>query len=182
VNNPFHEQNYPSRGPSVRNDIVVAKYVKYRARSDQPSLKGLSHVSRKRLLAKNTKSILSQFSERPVTTLYIDSSLILIETSGYIYSCFTYFYSLYFTQNIGSMQRQYSRTSSSGSSSENLPPRTLARLAREIRDIHKDTPDGINLILDGDCGGSLGELVVSELNLIFPHRDNTFLFEATDIR
>jgi hypothetical protein len=59
------------------------------------------------------------------------------------------------------MYRQYSRTSSSGSSSENLPPRTLARLAREIRDIHKDTPDGIHLMMDGDCGGSLGELVVS---------------------
>ena len=61
----------------------------------------------------------------------------------------------------GSMQRQYSRSSSTGSSSENLPPRTLARIAREVRDLHKNTPEGIKLTFDGDCGGSLGELLVS---------------------
>ena len=59
------------------------------------------------------------------------------------------------------MQRQYSRSASSGSSSENLPPRTLARIAREVRDLHKNTPEGIKLTFDGDCGGSLGELLVS---------------------
>lgn len=61
----------------------------------------------------------------------------------------------------GSMQRQYSRSASSGSSSENLPPRTLARIAREVRDLHKNTPEGIKLTFDGDSGGSLGELMVS---------------------
>ena len=59
------------------------------------------------------------------------------------------------------MQRQYSRSASSGSSSENLPPRTLARIAREVRDLHKNTPEGIKLTFDGDSGGSLGELMVS---------------------
>lgn len=61
----------------------------------------------------------------------------------------------------GSTHRQYSRSVSGGNSSENLPPRTLARIARELRDLHKNTPEGIKLSLDGDCSGSLGELLVS---------------------
>ena len=60
----------------------------------------------------------------------------------------------------GSTYRQYSRSSSS-SSSENLPPRTLARVAREVRDLHKNPPEGIKLTVDGDGAGSLSELLVS---------------------
>jgi hypothetical protein len=58
--------------------------------------------------------------------------------------------------------RPYHR-SSSGSSSENLPPRTLARVAREIRDLHKNPPEGVRLVVDGQSGmpSSLGEVVVS---------------------
>lgn len=58
--------------------------------------------------------------------------------------------------------RPYHR-SSSGSSSENLPPRTLARVAREIRDLHKNPPEGVRLVVDGASGvpSSLGEVVVS---------------------
>jgi hypothetical protein len=59
----------------------------------------------------------------------------------------------------GSLYRQYSR-SSSNASSENLPPRTLARVARELRDLHKSPPEGVTIIVDGD-GGNLGEVVVS---------------------
>lgn len=56
--------------------------------------------------------------------------------------------------------RPYHR-SSSGSSSENLPPRTLARVAREIRDLHKNPPEGVRLVVDGQSGvpSSLGEVV-----------------------
>lgn len=43
------------------------------------------------------------------------------------------------------------------SSSENLPPRTLARVAREVRDLHKNPPEGVRLIDQQ----SLGEVVVS---------------------
>ena len=48
-------------------------------------------------------------------------------------------------------------------SSENLPPRTLARVAREIRDLHKNPPEGVRLVVDGQSGvpSSLGEVVVS---------------------
>lgn len=61
--------------------------------------------------------------------------------------------------------RPYHR-SSSGSSSENLPPRTLARVAREIRDLHKGPPEGVRLVVDGQTGvpSTLGEVVVSDLN------------------
>jgi len=56
--------------------------------------------------------------------------------------------------------RPYHR-SSSGSSSENLPPRTLARVAREIRDLHKNPPEGVRLVVDSQSGvpSSLGEVV-----------------------
>jgi len=58
--------------------------------------------------------------------------------------------------------RQYSSSSNLGSS-ENLPPRTLARLAREVRDLHKIPPEGVRLVLDDDTGlpSNLGELMVS---------------------
>lgn len=57
----------------------------------------------------------------------------------------------------------YARSSSS-SSSENLPPRTLARLAREVRDLHQQPPEGIRMVVDNDTGlpANLGEIMVSE--------------------
>lgn len=59
-----------------------------------------------------------------------------------------------------------SGTSSSAavcSSSENLPPRTLARVARDVRDLVKSPPEGVRLVLDGETGipGSLSEILVS---------------------
>lgn len=57
----------------------------------------------------------------------------------------------------------YSRTNSLGntsSNSENLPPRTLARVAREIRNLQKSPPEGIRLVVDPEtgCAESLGEI------------------------
>lgn len=65
-----------------------------------------------------------------------------------------------------SLYRQYSRGSTSGNSSsaiENLPPRTLSRVAREVRDLIKSPPEGIRLVVDEETGmpTNLGELVVS---------------------
>lgn len=63
----------------------------------------------------------------------------------------------------GSLYRPYSRSSSTGSinSVENLPPRTLARVGREVRDLIKCPPEGINLVVDQETGlpSSLGEIV-----------------------
>jgi hypothetical protein len=65
----------------------------------------------------------------------------------------------------GSLYRQYSRGSSGGSSSsiENLPPRTLARVAREVRDLVKNSPEGVRLVVDNETGlpANLGAVVVS---------------------
>lgn len=46
-------------------------------------------------------------------------------------------------------------------SSENLPPRTLARVARDVRDLVKSPPEGVRLVLDGETGmpGSLSEIL-----------------------
>jgi len=46
-------------------------------------------------------------------------------------------------------------------SSENLPPRTLARVARDVRDLVKGPPEGVRLVLDEDTGmpGSLSEIL-----------------------
>lgn len=46
-------------------------------------------------------------------------------------------------------------------SSENLPPRTLARVARDVRDLVKGPPEGVRLVLDGETGmpGSLSEIM-----------------------
>lgn len=41
-------------------------------------------------------------------------------------------------------------------STENLPPRTLARVSREVRDLHKNPPEGVRLIDQQ----TLGEVVV----------------------
>ena len=48
------------------------------------------------------------------------------------------------------------------SNSENLPPRTLARVARDVRDLVKNPPEGVRLVLDGETGmpGSLSEILV----------------------
>ena len=64
----------------------------------------------------------------------------------------------------GTLYRQYSR-GSSGGSSENLPPKTLQRVAREIRDLHKNRPEGVRLVVDAETGvpGSLGEVLVRML-------------------
>lgn len=62
-----------------------------------------------------------------------------------------------------SVYSQYTRSSSSGSStSENLPPRTLARLSREVRNLQKSPPEGIRLVVDEETGlpTNLGELMV----------------------
>ncbi|KAL7488995.1 hypothetical protein ACHAW6_014579 [Cyclotella cf. meneghiniana] len=45
--------------------------------------------------------------------------------------------------------------------SENLPPRTLARVARDVRDLVKSPPEGVRLVLDVETGmpGSLSEIL-----------------------
>jgi hypothetical protein len=49
------------------------------------------------------------------------------------------------------------------SNSENLPPRTLARVARDVRDLVKSPPEGVRLVLDEETGmpNSLSEILVS---------------------
>jgi len=64
----------------------------------------------------------------------------------------------------GSLYRPYSRsssTSSSISSVENLPPRTIARVSKEVRDLMRKPPGGISLVVDPETGmpASLGEVV-----------------------
>jgi hypothetical protein len=64
-----------------------------------------------------------------------------------------------------SVYHQYSRSSSNVS--ENLPPRTLARLAREVRNLQKNPPEGVRLVVDEESGlpTNLGELLVSPVVL-----------------
>lgn len=63
----------------------------------------------------------------------------------------------------GALYRPYSRSTSTGSVSsvENLPPRTIARVSKEVRDLMKCPPGGINLVVDPETGmpSSLGEVV-----------------------
>ena len=62
-----------------------------------------------------------------------------------------------------SVYRQYTRSSSTSScTSENLPPRTLARLAREVRNLQKTPPEGVRLVVDEESGlpSNLSELMV----------------------
>jgi hypothetical protein len=64
---------------------------------------------------------------------------------------------------------RYSRAGSgSSSTSENLPPRTLARVAREVRDLHKNPPENVRLVVDPATGmpNNLGELMVRSLLLL----------------
>lgn len=53
-------------------------------------------------------------------------------------------------------------------SSENLPPRTLARVSREVRDMMKNVPEGTKLIVDSETGlpQNLGEIMVSKQHSI----------------
>jgi len=48
-----------------------------------------------------------------------------------------------------------------GGCGENLPPRTLARVARDVRDLVKSPPEGVRLVVDEESGmpGSLAEIV-----------------------
>jgi hypothetical protein len=64
--------------------------------------------------------------------------------------------------------RQYTRAGSSSSATENLPPRTLARVAREVRDLHKNPPENVRLVVDPATGmpNNLGELMVRTLCLL----------------
>eukprot|EP00566_Odontella_aurita_P017172 CAMPEP_0113545830 /NCGR_PEP_ID=MMETSP0015_2-20120614/11475_1 /TAXON_ID=2838 /ORGANISM="Odontella" /LENGTH=270 /DNA_ID=CAMNT_0000446231 /DNA_START=285 /DNA_END=1097 /DNA_ORIENTATION=+ /assembly_acc=CAM_ASM_000160 len=49
---------------------------------------------------------------------------------------------------------------SGSGSAENLPPRTLSRVAREVRSLLKDPPEGVKLVVDPETGtpASLAEL------------------------
>jgi ubiquitin-conjugating enzyme E2 S len=62
---------------------------------------------------------------------------------------------------MSSITQSYSRpTSSQSLSSENLPPRAMARVAREVRDLMKESPEGTKLVVDSESGlpASLGEI------------------------
>jgi hypothetical protein len=66
----------------------------------------------------------------------------------------------------------YSRSASSNPAKSltetALPPRTLARVAREVRDLMKNAPEGTKLIVDPETGmpTSLSELVVSKFRIL----------------
>jgi len=62
---------------------------------------------------------------------------------------------------MSSITQSYSRsTSTLTNTCENLPPRTMARVAREVRDLIKKAPEGTRLIVDPETGlpHSLGEI------------------------
>jgi len=63
---------------------------------------------------------------------------------------------------MSSITQSYSRssTTASSSSSENLPPRAMARVVREVRDLIKEAPEGTKLVVDSESGlpASLGEI------------------------
>lgn len=64
-------------------------------------------------------------------------------------------------RTMSSITQSYSRsTASNSSSSENLPPRAMARVAREVRDLMKESPEGTKLVVDAESGlpASLGEI------------------------
>ena len=56
-----------------------------------------------------------------------------------------------------------------GGCGENLPPRTLARVARDVRDLVKNPPEGVRLVVDEESGmpGSLAEIVVRYIYYIY---------------
>jgi len=68
----------------------------------------------------------------------------------------------------GTLHISYQRNNSSASAggcSENLAPRVLSRVAKEIRALHKEPPEGVRLVLDQENPGAfttcLNEIVVS---------------------
>lgn len=79
----------------------------------------------------------------------------------------------------GSSYRSYSRSSSTRSvnSIENLPPRTIARVGREVSDLIKSPPDGIDLVVDQETGlpSSLGEIVVSLFSFCLTFENGSIL-------
>jgi hypothetical protein len=69
-----------------------------------------------------------------------------------------------------SLYRPYHRSNSASSSSssiENLPPRTLSRVTKEVRELIKTPPEGVRLVVDNETGlpSSLGEIVVSTTSI-----------------
>lgn len=69
----------------------------------------------------------------------------------------------------------YSSSSSSYASkgvslNENLAPKTLARVGKEVRDLMKNPPEGCKLIVDPDTGMpySLNEIMVRFFALLLP--------------
>ena len=58
-------------------------------------------------------------------------------------------------------------SSAAARSSENLPPRTLARVAREVKSLLSNPPDGITMVVDPETGmpASLDSLMVSVLSV-----------------
>lgn len=84
----------------------------------------------------------------------------------------------------GSLYRPYHRSNSTGSSSssiENLPPRTLSRVTKEVRDLIKNPPEGVRLVVDNETGlpSSLGEIVVSTTSSRLKTRFRAIHSEAT---
>jgi len=61
---------------------------------------------------------------------------------------------------MASLQITYNKNSKGSGSAENLAPRMLSRVGKEIRALHKSPPEGIRLVLDSDSSSaSLSELV-----------------------
>jgi hypothetical protein len=71
-----------------------------------------------------------------------------------------------------SLLRSSAQSSTLTNSTDALPPRVLARVAREIRDLMKSPPDGIKLIVDRETGlpSNLSEIMV---------RANDFCFDVS---
>mmetsp|Transcript_56059 Transcript_56059/g.65480 ORF Transcript_56059/g.65480 Transcript_56059/m.65480 type:complete len:266 (+) Transcript_56059:141-938(+) len=54
----------------------------------------------------------------------------------------------YYREQSGSSMNTYKSMGASNSCAENLPPKTLSKVAREIRDLHRNPPEGVRLVLD----------------------------------
>uniref|UniRef100_A0A7S2YQP1 E2 ubiquitin-conjugating enzyme n=1 Tax=Entomoneis paludosa TaxID=265537 RepID=A0A7S2YQP1_9STRA len=85
-----------------------------------------------------------------------------------------------------SLYRQYS--TSNTASSENLPPRTLARVARELRNLHKSPPEGVRLIVDSDDDNDASAAAATNLEQVLcemqgptdtPYEDRYFVLKLT---
>jgi ubiquitin-conjugating enzyme E2 S len=61
---------------------------------------------------------------------------------------------------MASLHISHSRSAAAAGSAENLAPRIIQRVAKEIRSLHKSPPEGVKLVLDSsDTSASLSELV-----------------------